>query len=42
MLTFYLDELVAAIQSDISTAKQRLDSDECRQYVHHSFFNSDL
>ncbi|CAF0841010.1 unnamed protein product [Adineta ricciae] len=35
---FDLGELVTAIQNDISTAKKKLDSDECRQYHNHSFF----
>jgi len=34
----YLDELATAIQNDISTANDKLDSDECRQYLNHSFF----
>ncbi|CAF2369765.1 unnamed protein product [Rotaria sp. Silwood2] len=32
------NELAAAIQNDISTASDRLDTDECRQYLNHSFF----
>jgi len=35
---FHLGELAAAIQNDISTANDKLDSDECRQYLNHSFF----
>ncbi|CAF1107254.1 unnamed protein product [Adineta steineri] len=32
------NELAAAIQNDISTASNKLDSDECGQYLKHSFF----
>ncbi|CAF4395595.1 unnamed protein product, partial [Rotaria sordida] len=31
-------ELAAAIQNDISTANTKLDTDECRQHLNHSFF----
>ncbi len=34
----HLDELATAIQNDIAAASDRLDSDECHQYVNHSFF----
>lgn len=34
----YLDELVAAIHKDISIANEKLDSDECRQYLNDPFF----
>ncbi|CAF0736263.1 unnamed protein product [Rotaria sordida] len=32
------NELAAAIQNDISTANNKLDTNECRQYLNHSFF----
>jgi len=39
MTTFNnLDELIAAIHSDISIAKSKLDTDKSRQYLTHSFF----
>ncbi len=37
-ICFILDELVNAIQNDISIANRELDSDQCRQYLSDSFF----
>jgi hypothetical protein len=34
----HLDELIAAIQSDISIANTKLDTPECQQYKNDPFF----
>lgn len=36
---FSSDELITAIENDITFAKEKLDCEECRQYLTHSFFN---
>lgn len=36
----FLDELINAIENDIAFANRELDTNQCRQYLNHSFFYS--